>query len=263
MPVNLAHVVMQQHVRGAGRTRTEERADDAAGRLRALERIELEPLIEQVGGRLRDELGDAIQLLLGQALRVLAELEQAEQVARTQRRGIRRHHADDRFDRLGSAGHHARVFVVGFGVARRVPVNFLAREIVIVPASQIVAVLERRDRARQRQDLQTVLRQFEIADDLRPQQTHDIREFREAIAGKDFLGHRRAADDFAPLEHDDLLARARQVRSGNQAVMARADDDRVVLITAHSLSLLDLPFFRTLEKCSNRHLRPSASLVPS
>ena len=48
--VDLAHVVMQQHVRGARRARPEERADDAARGLRALERVELEPLVEQVGG---------------------------------------------------------------------------------------------------------------------------------------------------------------------------------------------------------------------
>ena len=51
--VDLAHVVMEQHVRRSRRTRAEECADDTARRLRTLERIELEPLVEQVGGRLR------------------------------------------------------------------------------------------------------------------------------------------------------------------------------------------------------------------
>ena len=125
-------------------------------------------------------------------------------------------------------------------------IDFLAREVVIVPAGEVVAVLERRDRARQRQDLQAMLGQFEITDDLRPQQADDIRELREAIAREDFLGHRRAADDFAPLEHDNLLAGAREVRSGNQAVMARADDDRVVLIAAHSfVTSSSIPAHRT------------------
>ena len=33
---------------------------------------------EQIGGRLRDELGDPVELFLAQALRVLAELEQPQ-----------------------------------------------------------------------------------------------------------------------------------------------------------------------------------------
>ena len=80
--VDLAHVVVQQHVGRARRMRAQERADDAARRLGAFERIELEPLVEQIGRRLRDELGDLVELFLAQALRVLAELEQAQQVAR-------------------------------------------------------------------------------------------------------------------------------------------------------------------------------------
>ena len=77
-------------------------------------------------------------------------------------------------------------------------------------------------------------RQFQVADDLRAQQAHDVGEFGEAIAGKDLLGHRRAADDVAPLEDHHLLARARQIGAGDQAVVARADDDRVVVVGCHA-----------------------------
>ena len=133
-----------------------------------------------------------------------------------------------RLDRLGRARHDAAVFVGRFGVARRVAVELAARQVVVVPGGEVVAVVHRRDRARQRQDLQAVPRQFEVADDLRPQQADDVGELAEAVAGEDLLGDRGAADDLAPLEHDDLLARARQVGAGDQAVVAGADDDRVV-----------------------------------
>ena len=71
-------------------------------------------------------------------------------------------------------------------------------------------------------------RQLEVADDLGPQQAHHVGELGEAVAGKDFLGDGCPADDIAPLEHDHLLAGAREVRGGDQAVVAGADDDRVV-----------------------------------
>jgi hypothetical protein len=105
--VDLPHVVMQQHVGRAGRARAQVGANDAARGLGALERVELEPFLEQVSGRLGDELRDPVELVLAQAARVLAELQQALHVAPAQRRRIRRHQADDRLDGLGGARHDA------------------------------------------------------------------------------------------------------------------------------------------------------------
>ena len=75
--------------------------------------------------------------------------------------------------------------------------------------------------------------QFEVADDLGPQQADDVRKLREPVTGEDLFGHGRATDDVAPLEHDDLLACARQIRRSNQSVVAAADDDRIVCIAGH------------------------------
>ena len=47
--------------------------------------------------------------------------------------------------------------------------------------------------------------------------------------GEDLFGDRGAADDVPALEDQHFAAGARQVRGGGQAVVARADDDRVVL----------------------------------
>ena len=72
--------------------------------------------------------------------------------------------------------------IARLGIARRVPRELATRLVGVAPAGEIVAVVERRDRALERQDLQAVPRQFEIADDLRPQQAHDVREHRELEA---------------------------------------------------------------------------------
>ena len=55
-PVDLAHVVMEQHVGGAGRPHAQERADDARRGHRRLQDVGLEPLIEEVGRAHRHEL---------------------------------------------------------------------------------------------------------------------------------------------------------------------------------------------------------------
>src|SRR5690349_4315331 len=71
-------------------------------------------------------------------------------------------------------------------------------------------------------------RQIEIANDLRSQETHDIREDGELEAGEDFFGDSCAADAWATLEHERLLSRAREVCSGDEAIVPAPDDDRVV-----------------------------------
>ena len=71
-------------------------------------------------------------------------------------------------------------------------------------------------------------RQVELADDLGPQQRHDVRADRELEAREHLFGDRGAAEHVPPFEHQHLLARARQVGGGDQAVVAAADDDDVV-----------------------------------
>ncbi len=60
--VDLAHVVVQQHVGRAGRADAEEGADDAAGRHGRLERLGLEPLVEEIGRAHRHELAERVEL---------------------------------------------------------------------------------------------------------------------------------------------------------------------------------------------------------
>ena len=100
---------------------------------------------------------------------------------------------------------------------------------VIVDAPQVIAVRHRREGAVERQDLEAVARQIEIADDLRPQQRHDVRADREAEAGEHLFGHRGAAEDVAALEHEHLPPGAGEIGRRCQAVVAAADDDRVIL----------------------------------
>ena len=76
--------------------------------------------------------------------------------------------------------------------------------------------------------------QIEIADDLGPEQAHDVREHRELEAGDDLLGDRGPTDEGASLEHDDFLAGAREIGGGNETVVSPADDDGVVTRGGHA-----------------------------
>ncbi len=241
--VDLAHVVMEEHVRGAGRAHAEERPDDAGSRHRGLEHVGLEPLIEEVHGAHRHELDLVVLVLVAQRLKAAAEVHQVHQPARIERGGIRRGHVQDRLDEPSHLDHRLAVLVVRFGVDPRMPRDLPARLRVIVHAPQIIAARHRRERAVERQNLEAVLRQVELADDLGPQQRHDVRAHRVLEAGVDLLGHRRAAEHVAALEHQHLPAGAREVRRAHQPVVAAANHDDVVV--GHS---------RVRNRCASRRI---------
>jgi hypothetical protein len=75
-----------------------------------------------------------------------------------------------------------------------------------------------------------VLGQLQLADDLGEQQADDIRRDGEPEPGHDLLGHRRAAEHVPTLEHDRPEPGPCQVRGAHEAVVAPADDDRVVAL---------------------------------
>ncbi len=71
--------------------------------------------------------------------------------------------------------------------------------------------------------------QIQVPNDLGAQERDDVGADRELESRKDFLRHRRAAHDVAPLEHQDLLAGAREVGGVHEPVVPASDDDDVVL----------------------------------
>jgi hypothetical protein len=65
-------------------------------------------------------------------------------------------------------------------------------------------------------------------DDLGIEQADGVGGSAVAIAGQKFVGDRSAADIGGRLQDGDLEALLRQIISAGQAIMAGADDDRVV-----------------------------------
>ncbi len=219
---------MQQDERRAGRARPGEGADDSACRLGRLQRLALEPFVEVIGRAHRHELAEIVKARLAQAAHVSAESRQSQQVPRMKRGRVGRRHRKERFHRAGHVVHPTPVLLVGFGVAQRVTGELAPVLVVIVPLGEVVAVGERRQRRFERQDVQAVARQVELADDLGSQQAHHVREHREAKAGKDFFAHGCPADALATLEHQHSLSRAGKIGRADQSVVPAADHDRVV-----------------------------------
>jgi hypothetical protein len=100
---------------------------------------------------------------------------------------------------------------------------------VVVHAPQVV-VVERRQRAVEGQDGEPVPGQLQVAHDLGAKQRHHVRRHAEPEPGHDLLGDGGAAEDVAPLQHDDAQPGPGQVRGADEAVVAASDDDRVVAL---------------------------------
>src|SRR5439155_2097490 len=69
--------------------------------------------------------------------------------------------------------------------------------------------------------------EIEVGLDFGPQEAACVGERRGAEPGMDFLRDARAAHDGATFEDQDLEARLREVRGGDESVVTAPDDDRV------------------------------------
>ena len=154
--VDLSHVMVEQHVRRAGRTDPLERADDARRRHRRFQHIGLEPLIQKIGGAHRHELNEPVACIGRERLEAASEAVQLTQVAWRERERIGRAHVERRLGEPRHVDHGLAVLVVGLGVEPGVAENLAARPAVVVGAPQVIAVGHRRERAVERKDLEAM-----------------------------------------------------------------------------------------------------------
>ena len=231
--VDLAHVVVQEDVGGSRRTDALEGADDARCRHRCDQRVGFEPLLQKVGSAHRHELQEYGLVMLGQDLKSLAERGQRKPLGQFEALSRRRRQRQHGLDEASHVDHEPPVLVVGLGVQQR-PSPQLPHCLAVVVDTPQVVVVQGREGAVQRQDLEPVPGELELADDLGAQQTHNIGADAEAEALEDLFGHRRAAEDVAALEHQHSPAGARQISGAHKAVVASADHNCVIFL-AHIL----------------------------
>ena len=137
---------------------------------------------------------------------------------------------EQRLDGLDHAVHVVVVALVGVGVVGGVPPDLGDVLVVVVADEDVVAVLGGVEARRHHQRHEPVLDQLELVDDRRPEQAQRVGERRELEAREELLGDRGAADEAAALEDQGAQAGLGEVGAVDQAVVAAADDDGVVLV---------------------------------
>ena len=220
--------MVQQHVGRAGRVDAHRRADDAAAGQVALDGVRLEVLVQEVGDAHRVEAQRVVDELLAELVELLAQEDHFLEVARLERGRVGRGAQQQRPDELALAHDVGRIAVVRVGVARVVAREFAALHLLVGVAAEDVAVRRDRDAAAVRHDLQAVAGEFEVAEQLRPQQAADVGAVRVHPALLDLAADGCAADPGIALDDEHLEPGPREVGGVGQAVVARADDDRVV-----------------------------------
>ena len=228
LAVVLAEDVIQQDEPGALRVRTDLGADDRGRREVALQDVRLEVVVEEVGGAAGQQPDGVVEDLLVEPLEPAAEVGQRDELLGVVAEDVRRRLVEQRLDRLEDLVDVVVERVVRVGVVRAVAGDLLLVLGVILAHQQVVAVLLRAERRRHQDRHEAVLDQLEVLDDVGPEQAERIRERREPEARPQLLGDRRATDEVAALEDERAQPGLGQVGAVGQAVVAAADDDRVV-----------------------------------
>jgi hypothetical protein len=124
----------------------------------------------------------------------------------------------------------SQVAIIGFRVGLMVAGDFLARQ-AAATRQQIVAIAGQEIVGLPEDDLQPMPLQLHVADHLRLKQADGVTRCRISETGQEFISDRGAANGSGRFEHGDLEAPLRQIISAGQAVVAGADDDRVVQLS--------------------------------
>jgi len=100
----------------------------------------------------------------------------------------------------------------------------------------MIAVWHGGERAVEWKDFEAMAGEIEFANDFGTEEGDYIRAFGEQKAGDDFFGDGGAAENVAAFEDENFLAGFGEIGSVDQAVVAAADDDCVVMLR-HAVKL--------------------------
>ena len=218
---------MQEHIRGAGRHRSERGADDTGDREIRLDDIGLEIFVEELGDRHGPEAQGLRHLGSAQAGELLAEIKQFAEVARLQARRVWSGAHQEGLDEAALPCNVAGVAVVGLRIARREARELAAVRVMVAVVGEVVAVLREHRAALIGDDLQSEARQFEVAHDFGPEQRADIGTVGVEETRRQRSADRRAADPVVLLQHQHVEPGALKIAGVDEAVMPAADDDGV------------------------------------
>ena len=192
-----------------------------------LDDLALEVLLQIVRTAHRPEAQGVVHLGRTQTLEVCAQMHELENVARLERGGIRRRTQQKRSDQATLSEHITREALVGFGIAAGMTGDLAAQGVVIVVEGEMSSIAHERAATVVRNDLQPEARQLERADDLRTQETANVRAVGVGEVLIQAAAHRGTTDVVVALQYEDVQPCACEIARGDEAVVAGSHDDHV------------------------------------
>ena len=102
------------------------------------------------------------------------------------------------------------------------PRQLLCVVLLVVPAEHVVAARERLEAVRvHRMDAESVLSEFQVVYHLALEHVADVGAGGDAKVREQLLGDTGAADEVAPLQHENACARAGQVVGSHESIVSR------------------------------------------
>src|SRR6266581_5913069 len=215
LAVDVPEEVVREGERGPRRRRTGEMADHALVREGGLDLVRLEIFVEEFLCAVEQQAPEEV---LG-----FRTAEERNQFGDRDRRG-----EEHRLDEIVDLGPHRLVLRIRRGVFLR-ELRDLPRGLLPVgPEHEIFSIGERAEALRIEGDLsQAELRELEVFDDLRPEESRHVRGGTDLESRRDLVRDARAANAIRPLHNEHAESRLREVVRSDQAVMSCADDDDV------------------------------------
>ncbi len=228
LAVGLAHDVMEEHVAGPGRRGARHGADDRVGGQRRLQLGRFEPAVEDGAGRTREEL-DGLRGRGPQPPERAPQRHETKNVPETRAQEVRWNHGERRLDESRHALEHGLVLGIAGSVARAELRDLAVVERRVRPQEKKAPVrVWREGRGIARQDREAVVGEAQVARDVLVEETVDIGGGGDLESGKRLLGNAGPAHQVPALENEHAETRPRQVACRDQAIVTRADDNRVV-----------------------------------
>ena len=227
--IDVAHDVMQQDVRRARRFDAEGRADDSGAGHRRLDQVVLEIVVEVLGRTHREEADVLVEFIFAERPELLAEIQQLLNIARPERCriGWRTH---QRFaDQLRVPREVRLESMHRVGVVARVAHELAMRCLLIVVREQPLVTVAEIYRAEVGDQDQAMTAEIEVPMDGLPHHAADVGAIGVFPAFVEFARDRCAADVVVLFQDDHVESGFRQIGRVRQPVVARANDDCVVI----------------------------------
>ena len=235
--VHLAEGVVEQVVSGAGRPRTGPDPDHAGRGDRALEPVVLEPVVEQVADRHREDPDQVVDVALAHAADPGTFAEDAGDVAGGLRTECGRFAEQHRPDEGGGTLEQFFEPRVRLGVLLRMLRDRFDGALDFVEEEDRPVLGHRRVGGVEGVGLVAEVLEAEVTDHLRLEHGDHVRAAGHPGAGPDLFRHAGAAEDAPSFEDQRLHAGLGQVGGRGQAVVSATDHDRVVALLNRAVAI--------------------------